>query len=121
MTHALTKPVAEMLEILPPALYAPASPPHPSLSRLRCIFFFNYPSATVEKYHARGETWWVMNLRELSYDMDKDYSRATSRLAIPELINEINVLQNPKQAAKRFGIMALDPDLSREPMEEDNQ
>ena len=55
--------------------------------------------------------------------MDKVYSRAVSKPAVPQLIKDINVLRDPGQAVQRFKFMALDPDLPWTPMEkvgEDN-
>ena len=118
VTHAHIERVADLVGILPPDLTdAPASPPDPGSSRLQCFFIFECDSPGGELSQAQGTTWWATNLRELSCDMDKEHSRTVSRLAIPQLINEINVLRDPQQAAKRFGIMALDPDLSWASME----
>lgn len=56
--------------------------------------------------------------------MDKEHSHVTSRLAIPQLMNEINFLGNPKQAEERFKLMAFGSDISgtsTEKVEEDNE
>ena len=107
-----------MIGILPAYLTdAPVNLPDPGSSHLQCFFIFEYDSPGGELYHAESITWWTTNLRGLSCNMDKEYSRTASRLAIPQLINEINVLQDPRQAAQRFGMMALDPDLSWASME----
>ena len=50
----------------------------------------------------------MRNPRESYYDMDKEYSRVASRLAIPQLINEINVLKDPQQAEERFKRLGLE-------------
>jgi len=54
----------------------------------------------------------MLNLQEYWYDMDKDYSRAASRVAIPQLIDEINVLRDPLQAEKRFRLLVSNQYLS---------
>ena len=41
---------------------------------------------------------------------------ARSRLAIPQLLDEINVLGNPREAAERFGSIVKNPDLLPECM-----
>ena len=56
--------------------------------------------------------------------MDKEYSRTTSGLAIPQLMNEINLLRDPRQAEERLRLMAFGSDISWIPMEkaeEDNE
>ena len=66
----------------------------------------------------------MSNLRSLCYDMDKEYSRTTSGLAIPQLMNEINLLRDPRQAEERLRLMAFGSDISCVPMEkaeEDNE
>ena len=45
------------------------------------------------------------------YNLDKEYSRTVSQLAIPQLLNEINVLKDPLQAAHRFRFVVMRPDI----------
>ena len=52
------------------------------------------------------------NLQETYYNMDKERSRAVSRLAIPQLMKEINVLRDPQQAGVRFKLMAFGSHIS---------
>ena len=54
----------------------------------------------------------MTNLREACYELDKDYSRAVSKLAIGVLLDEGNVLQGPQHAEQLFRLMVTDPDLS---------
>jgi len=42
--------------------------------------------------------------------MDKEYSRTISMLAIPQLLDEINVLRDPQQAEQRFQSMVTNPE-----------
>jgi len=56
----------------------------------------------------------VPNLRELCDRIDKDYSRrAASQLAIPLLLNEINLMGDPQEAEGRLRWMVEDQDLTR--------
>ena len=86
-------------------------PPRPGMSRLRCFFFFKYGDLS-ELCYARSRMWWMENLQELCYEMDKEYSRAASRRAIPQLMNEINFLRDPKQAEERLRLLAFGWDNS---------
>lgn len=54
------------------------------------------------------------NLRELCNTIDKDYSRrAASQLAIPLLLNEINLMRDPLEAEGRLRWMVEDHSLTR--------
>jgi hypothetical protein len=53
----------------------------------------------------------MTNLREARYELDKDYSRAVSKLAIGVLLDEGNDLKGPQQAEQLFRLMATDPDF----------
>ena len=57
----------------------------------------------------------MKNLRGLCYDMEKEYSRTLSRLAIPQLMNEIREAQ---RAEERFRLTAFGLDTSWTPMGE---
>ena len=121
MTEAGIISVAKMLKHTPKLDVLVASPPDPRYSHLRCFFFFK-SEAPDEFFHTRSRMWWT-TLREVFYNMDKEYSRAVSKLAVPQLIKDINVLRDPEQAEQRFKFMALDLDLPWTPMEkagEDN-
>ena len=98
------------------------NPPGPGLSCLRGFFFFD--QGDPESFYVCSRTWWMANLRELRYGMDKEYSWAASRIAIPQLENEINVRKDPRQAEEQFRIIASDPGPSGTPMgevEKDNK
>jgi len=81
---ASIKRIADLVELMPDIQFAATNPPDVKLPHLRCFFFF---------------------------DVDKEHSRKASRLAIPQLLEEINVLKQPQQAEQTFVVMALDPDL----------
>ena len=116
MKDATTKTYEEMLKVTPHLTDPTADSPGPGLSRFRCFFFFTYDDP--ELVHTRTRTWWIPNLQELYYDMDKEYSRANSKLALPRLVTEMNILRDPQQAAARFKLIASGPELSGTPMEE---
>ena len=117
MTNAFIGRVADIAKATPNMMDVPANPPGPGMSRLRCFFFFKYGDPA-KFYYSRIQTWWMESLRGSYYDMDKEYSRTTSELVIPQLINEINVLREPQQAGERFKLMASGLDVSSTPMEE---
>ena len=106
----MIKLYADMLKITPHLTDRTANPPAPGMSRLRCFFCFTYEDP--ELVHTRSRIWWMENLRELYYNMDKEYSRVNSRLALPRLVTEMNVLRDPKQALERFRLIASGPGLS---------
>ena len=115
MTDALIKQNADMVEAIP-GLTSLTNPPDLKWPRLRCYFFIKNEDPT-KSYQVRGQAWCVPDLRELYYDMDKDRSRKASRLALPQLLNEINVIREPQQAGRRIAILASNPDLFRSLME----
>lgn len=116
MVHAQIEETARMVKLAPEFKDAAATPPDLEWPRLRCFFCFKN-DGPVKLDQARVQAWCLTNLREVCYGMDKEHSRAISRLAIPQLLNEINVLGQPRQAEKRFKYMVLDPDLHRKTTE----
>ena len=116
MKEVLIRLYADMAKIVPDLEDRTAIPPGPGLERLRCFFCFTYEDPQL--VHTRSRTWWIENIRELYYDMDKEYSRVASTLAIPRLVNEINVLRDPQRAVERFRLIALGPYFSGIPMGE---
>ena len=111
MIRALIEPVADLVEATPSIKDVETDPPSPGMSRLNCVFFFKYTVPT-KLYYPQRRVWWVKNLQGVFYDMNREYSRVTSRLAIPQLVNEINVLRDPQQAKERFGLMAFSSETS---------
>ena len=112
VTEVTINRVADIVRIMPSFEDGPVpNPPAPGLSRLRCYFFFEHEDPAVKLYHTKCRTWWRTYLKERCYDMDKEYSRVVSMLAVPQLMKEINILRDPQQAVGRFEIMALDRDL----------
>ena len=85
------------------------NPPGLGWPRLRCFYFFKGDSTRPDHNQITG--WCVPGLRVLYYNLDKEYSRKVSRLAIPQLLNEINVLREPQQAAERFKSMVMNPEV----------
>ena len=86
---AVIERVADLVKTAPGINDVHTDPPFPGMSCLRCFFFFRYRTPA-ELYCTRSRAWWIRDIRELYYDMDKESSRVTSKLAIPQLMNEIN-------------------------------
>jgi len=61
----------------------------------------------------RGDFKPVVANKEEVVRAHKEQSRTLFKLAIPQLLNEINIIGQPRQAAERFKYMILDPDLYR--------
>jgi len=106
--------IADVVKALPDFEWTLVRTQDPELPCLISFSIFEYEGLSV---HPRCHSWCVPNLRVVGYGMDKGYSRAISRLAIPRLLNEINVLREPQQAVERFSrILALDPISSGVPV-----
>ena len=67
--------VADLAKKAPSFIDVAADPPGPGLSRLRVIFLFKYGNHAKSTY-IRTRHWWMGNLREHYFDMDKECSRA---------------------------------------------
>ena len=85
------------------------NPPDMKWPRLRCFFFFKGGSTKPD--HVQSTGWCVPGLRVLYRSLDKEYSRVASRLAIPQLLDEINVLRDPQLATERFKSIVMNPDV----------
>ena len=83
---------------------------------LRCFFFFKHEDPAQPGF-GRIQSWTMEDLRELWYTLDKDYSRAASRVAISQLLNEINFLREPLRAEERFGILVANQATAQELLE----
>jgi len=92
--------------------HAVISPPGLELPRLRCYLRFKHEDPTKPDY-GRVQAWCLEDLRELWYDMDKAYSRAASRVAISQLLNEVNILREPLQAEERFDLLVSNQAMVR--------
>ena len=87
--------------------HAVANPPALELPLFRYYLFFKHEDSTKPDY-CRVQSWCLEGLREL-WKMHKDYSRAVSRVAISQLMREINVLREPLQAEEGFRLLVPDP------------
>lgn len=85
------------------------NPPDLDWPRLRCFCFFRDNDVTKPDF-MRVLGWCLPGLR-VWYNLDKEYSRTASQLAIPQLLNEINVLRDPQQAAQRFRSVVAKPGI----------
>ena len=101
-----------------PSLKSAAAVPNPSPGPgLSCLCsFLLFDHGNPELFYAHRRTWWTANLRELYYNMDKEYSQVASKLAIPQLLKEINILRNPQQAEERFRVFASGAGLPETPI-----
>ena len=103
-----------MLVALPAFDHWMVNPPDSECPRLCCFFFFKGDSTRLDHVQAFG--WGVPCLQAAYYNMDKEYSRKISRLAIPQLLNEINILKDPQQAERRFkSVVMMDPGILSRP------
>ena len=86
--------------------HAVISPAGLALPSLRCFLFKD--EDPTKQNHGRFQVRCSEGLRELWYNMDKDYSRVASRMAISQLFDEINVLREPLRAEQTFRLMVID-------------
>ena len=112
----MIEPYADMVKIHPYLTDVSTNPPGPGLSRFRCFLFFTYEDSDL--IHAQSRIMWLENVREFYYNMDKEYSRVNSMLAIPRLVTEMNILRDPQRALERFMRIALGSGLSGTSTEE---
>ena len=88
-------------------------PEYSEWPRLRCLVFIKDKNDPTQMERARVHSWCVANLREVYSDLDKDYSRAAAKQAIPLLVREINELGEPEEAVRKFQLIAEAPDVVR--------
>ena len=62
---------------------------------------------------ARVHSWCAPNLQEVYSCLDKDYSRAVAKQAIPLLVSEINASKKPEEVVGKLRLMAECPDVIR--------
>ena len=102
---------ARMTKEFPEMDYMMVNPPSLEYPRLRSFLFFGDEDPTKEGT-GRIQAWCSPGLQDL-HKVDKEYSRTAALRAIPQLINEINVLREPEEAAQRFRFkMALGQNIS---------
>jgi len=87
------------------------NPPGLEWPRLRCFCFFKDDEDPTKPDLIRVLGWSLPGLRVEYYHLDKEYSRTVSQQAIPQLLNEINVLRDPEQAPLRFRSVASKPEV----------
>jgi len=59
-------------------------------------------------------SWYISDLREVYYGLDKHHSRAAAILAIPLLLSHTNTLREPLRAEREFNGVVVDPDAVHE-------
>jgi len=89
--------------------YIMLNPPDLEWPRIRCFLFFDDEDPS-KQGHGRIQGWCLPGIRELS-EVDKDYSRAAARKAIPQLLNDINIVKDPQQSELRFKPMVMLPGI----------
>ena len=98
-TEAAVKPCADIIKAFPKLAERLATGPPELRPRLRCIVFVKDKDDPTRTERVRVHSRCVPNLRELRDTINKNYSRrAASKLAIPLLLNEINVMKEPRLA-----------------------
>ena len=110
VAQAFIGETAKVLQSMPGYDDTAVNPPGLELPRFRCFFYFQDQDPT-KPDHCRIQGWCLENIQILWYDIDKEYSRAASKLAIPQLLDEINIIRDPLQAEKRFRHLVVDLDL----------
>lgn len=105
---------ADVVKLVPELERAVANPPgYSERPRLRCLVFIKDKNDPTQMERARVHSWCAGNLREVYFDLDKDYSRAAAEQTIPFLVREINGSRNPKEVARKFQLMVEAPDAVR--------
>jgi len=64
--------------------------------------------------YTRVSSWYIADLRERYYGLDKRHSRAAAILAIPLLLNHVNTLKEPQWAERVFNRAVVNPDAVHE-------
>ena len=112
MTGAHIEETAKMVNVISGYEFEDAmvNPEGPELPRLRCFLIFRNEDPTEPDY-VRVLWWRMPGLQKIWYGLDKEYSRAVSRLAIPKLLTEINIRRQPRVAKELFRSMVANSDL----------
>jgi len=95
-----------MLAMFPTFDYRMVNPPDSEWPRLSC--FFSFERDFTKPVHSQAIGWGVpWRQLALYYNMDKEFSRTASRLAIPQLQDQINVVRDPQHAEEMFKSVVL--------------
>ena len=93
---------------LVPQLESEAIPPPPKFAvepRICCIFCIEVKDDATKVDLVRTQYWSVPNLKRFCSNVEKGYSRAIAKQAIPLLVNDINRLKNPQDVRCKFQMM----------------
>ena len=113
ITEATLVPYVEIAKLAPRLERETIDPP-PELSglpRLRCIFFVEDKDDPTKTERARVHSWCVPDLPWVHSHLEKDYSRAIAKQAIPLLVSDINGLKKPGEVNLKFQMMIGAPDV----------
>ena len=111
MTEVRVEGIAELIKATPGLEDTMANRPGLESPCLHCFFFFEHEDPT-KPDDVQVQGWCLDRFQELLYDLDKEYSCTASRMAVSQLIVEINCLKDPPMAESRFGFMVTEPDLA---------
>ena len=102
-----------MIKLVPQLERAVTGPPSGLIEwpRLCCIVFVKEEDDPTETERVRVHSWRAPNLRDVCYNLDKNYSRTVAKQAIPLFVSEINGLNEPGEAARKFRLMIAGPDV----------
>jgi len=99
---------------LTPELESEAIPPPPRLvagqPRIRCVFFVEHIRDPTTAEHARVQFWRMTELQQICSRLEKDYSRAIAKQAVPLFMSEVNGLKTPHDVWCKFHLMVDFPD-----------
>ena len=77
--------------------------------RLHCFIFVKDKDYPKNLGRVRLHSWCTPSLREVYSQLDKNYSRAVAKQAIPLLVSEINGWKDPHDSMRKFRIMGECP------------
>ena len=117
-SEAVIKPCADIIKHFPKLAERLAISPPGLRPRLRCVVFVKDKDDPTRMERVRVHSQCVPDLRGLRDSIDKDYSRrAATKLAIPILLSEINLLGDPQEAERRLRSMVKEQGLTRKVIE----
>ena len=115
ITRAALEPYSKMVR-LAPRLERDAIPPPPEfagLPRIRCIFYVEEKDNPNTPERIRVHSWTLTEIQQLCSCLEKRYSRAIAKQAIPILVNDINGLRKPRDTRHKFQMMIDVPGIVR--------
>lgn len=113
VTEAKVEPCVDVMKTYP-NIAGYLEPDSPGIfPRLRCVTICPDENPSSQMDYTRVSSWYISDLRERYYGLDKRHSRAAATLAIPLLLNHVNTLKGPQQAEWEFNVV-FNPDAVHE-------